>query len=295
MVRRPERSRGLALPRLLLALLCASAVPCALASARFPDAPPSPPSAAAEAAARAPNDAAAAASPAGGSRRGHHAAAKVPLPPPPRAIASYGATVAAAGLVAGAATAWQGVFQTVLKGRLSPQQIGLLGLANTGLGCVGAVVVAAPPAARVAQSAGLKRVLLALLVAAAGLALAWALAPHSNFTVALALVAALGAFQGAADPVFVELAAELVPVTETTSNGVLVLVWNATSCVLLALPTALLGEQTMNYAFLAVLAAAAGLVGLVVDEVHCRPTDADAQETRIGHLQETGSDVSTTF
>ena len=94
---------------------------------------------------------------------------------------------------------------------------------------------------------------------------------------------------------FVELAAELVPVTETTSNGVLVLVWNATSCVLLALPTALLGEQTMNYAFLAVLAAAAGLVGLVVDEVHCRPTDADAQETRIGHLQETGSDVSTTF
>ena len=173
--------------------------------------------------------------------------------------------------------------------------VGLLGLANTGLGCAGAVAVASPPGTRLARKLGLKVALLALLAAAAGLALAWALVPHaSNFAGAVALVGALGAAQGAADPVFVELAAELVPVKETTSNGILVLVWNATSLVLLALPPSL--GAAMNWAFCAALLFSASLVALVVREVHCRPTDADdAWADHPRHIQETGSEVSTTF
>jgi hypothetical protein len=98
---------------LLLVLLACSAVPAVLAAAKFPAAPDAAPSAAAEAA-RARVD---------GELAGRKAARRAPAP---SALASYAATVAAAGMVAGSATAWQGVFQTVLKGPLGEKRIGLL-------------------------------------------------------------------------------------------------------------------------------------------------------------------------
>ena len=64
--------------------------------------------------------------------------------------------------------------------------------------------------------------------------------------------------------------------------------------VLLALPPSL--GAAMNWAFCAALLFSASLVALVVREVHCRPTDADdAWADHPRHIQETGSEVSTTF
>ena len=65
-------------------------------------------------------------------------------------------------------------------------------------------------------------------------------------------------------------------------------VWNATSCVLLALPPGLLGAA-MNWAFFGVLAGSAALVYGAVTEVHCRPRDDAAP------IRDSASDVSTTF
>lgn len=282
------------LPHLLYGLLAASALPALCAAVAFPAAPPHPPSAAAEAAAAEIS-----------GRSGAHWRDDLRLllvrrkraDAPATAARSYGATVLAAGAVAGAATAWQGVFQTVLKGRLTAKQIGWLGFANTGLGCVGALLVSSPAAAAWTRRAGLRAALLGLLGASAAFALAWSLfdglaasGGAGFFLAALGLAGALGGAQGAADPVFVELAAELVPVRETTSNGLLVLVWNGTSCVLLALPPGLLG-RAMNWAFCGVLVAAAALVYLGVTEVHCRPRDADSGVA----IQDSASDASATF
>ena len=77
--------------------------------------------------------------------------------------------------------------------------------------------------------------------------------------------------QGCADPLFYELGAELTyPASEAISGAVLVLVWNMTTLVVLALPPSL--GRTMNWIWVAGIGACLLLVASV-RERYLRPID----------------------
>mmetsp|Transcript_13258 Transcript_13258/g.40856 ORF Transcript_13258/g.40856 Transcript_13258/m.40856 type:complete len:294 (-) Transcript_13258:54-935(-) len=244
-------TRSSELPRLVGALAAASVLPFFFATLYFPAAPSTPPSAAAAAAA--------------------HLEAPVDDAPKTRATRSYAFTILAAGLVAGSSTAWQSTFQTTLRG-LAPAKIGWLGFATTASGIAGACLVAAATAGR--RQTRLKAALVSLLAAAAAAAGAWSVLDLS-YGNGLLLATAIGLFQGASEPFFVELAAELLPIRETTSNGLLVLIWNASCGIMLFVPPSL--GRVLDWTYAGTLCATALLVASVA-EVHCRPQDAVAAD-----------------
>ena len=81
----------------------------------------------------------------------------------------------------------------------------------------------------------------------------------------------MGLAQGCADPLFYELGAELTyPASEAVSGAVLVLVWNTTTLVVLALPPSL--GRAMNWIWVGGIGACLVLVASV-RERYLRPAD----------------------
>ena len=100
------------------------------------------------------------------------------------------------------------------------------------------------------------------------------LLPHSIGTIAVAIVI-LGFTQSATSPIFYELCAELTyPIPEGTSAGILALIWNTASLVVIFL-SPVLNSKWMNMIMALTIAIVIGMVACVKEEYN-RPQDSGA-------------------
>lgn len=186
---------------------------------------------------------------------------------------SYGLLILAAGVLCGSGSAWQGVLHdTLAPAGYSDDFVGYLGFANSLTVNVGAMV-----AGRLVGLPQLRRRLKLVILLSMALMLAagliWSLVCNEGGLplLLLGLTAAMGIGNGAADPLFYELGAELThPAPEGVSAGLLVFILNLTTLVMVCVPPG--NGQIMNWLYLASIFLCCGCV-LAVRERYNRPSD----------------------
>jgi len=197
---------------------------------------------------------------------------------------SFVVLVGTVGIFSGAMAAFTSLFQTMLGPEgVDERAVGWMGFGN-GLACNVAGILAGSMIDRCFR----RRLKGGILVGLLGvfLCLAWfmlslpcfgvkapnSVLPHADWSLALTLTLA-GVFQGIAEPLFYELAAELMyPAKESTSAGVIVFVMNAAAGVTIGL-NSVCNAENMNYVVNAIVLVVFLAVLLGVREEYRRPQD----------------------
>ena len=191
--------------------------------------------------------------------------------------------VLAAGIMAGVSAAWQSLLQSILSPSFDDSTIGYLGFGNGLAGNLGSVLVG------YLSDSFFRRRFTSTILKAIGLlfvAVVWftlsapssttathyaSIMPSNLVTLATALALA-GLAQAATSPLLYELCAELTfPVPEGTSAGLLALLWNSFSLIVIFL-SPVIPSSAINY----IMAATTVLVMFMVfsvKESYKRPTD----------------------
>ena len=280
-----------AVPHIFYFSLALAVIPVVCACIYLPAAPRNPPSAAAATS----GDVDYAATPSLVAASDASSSSSMPLPPPDNPRPGWLASMALAGssrsfvllvvgasVMSGIASGWQGIFQSVF---------GPVGLSNRAVSWMGfgnglASIIAQVSAGVLIDKCLRRRLKLGILVGLAGACVStlWltlqlpafghlAVFGRSEATLVTAVTLA-GLFQGLTAPLFYELCAELTyPVTEGMSAGLLVLLLNASSGVLILLNDYLMADS-MNVIMAATFAAVLIVVMVGVREEYRRPRDA---------------------
>jgi len=207
--------------------------------------------------------------------------------------------VSAAGLLAGASAGWQSLLQDIIG--YDDTTVGWLGFANGLAGNLGAILIGflSDKLFRFRFKAVILSLLLFELVVMVWFSMSLpmftqdsGMLPHSIASIGIA-IGLLGLAQSATSPLFYELCAELTfPVPEGTSAGILALLWNTASFVIIFL-SPVISSKCMNPIMTGCIVVVLLMV-LAVKEVYKRPRDDPCDDRDIDQ-NETSTSVHQTI